>query len=83
MKHLSRKTLTASRSNGIRMKAEREVSVRRICTLPAQVNECPFYNQTAEECSCPDSSCGMLRVEENTGQEKYTRAPRWYEAFYK
>ena len=53
-----------------------------ICTLPSDVNSCPYYNKG--KCEDNKSSCSFKK---DSGEDKtyrpYERGERWYEKYYK
>ena len=53
-----------------------------ICTLPQDVNSCPYYNKG--KCKDNKSSCSFKK---DSGEDKtyrpYERGERWYEKYYK
>lgn len=60
--------------------------MKRICTMPLDINTCPYYISNAPEGSCsnPNDNCGMLKLEnDKIESEPYKRAERWYEKYYK
>lgn len=53
------------------------------CTLPADINQCRFYNKDNMECS-NDNECSFQESEEeNILTKGYIREERWYEKYYK
>ena len=68
--------------------------MKRICTMPLDINTCPYYippnisntlpNAPKGSCSNPNDNCGMLKLEdEKIKSEPYKRAERGYEKYYK
>ena len=52
------------------------------CTLPANINECPFF--TVESCECKrDTKCSFQETEQVLKTNSYVRKERWYEKYYK
>lgn len=50
------------------------------CTLPKDINNCPFCNKGKMECNNENNKCSFHEVVEDT---KYERKERWYEKYYK
>ena len=49
------------------------------CSLPKNVNECPFYNAADNTCN-NSNKCSFQEKEETPA---YVRETRWYEKYYK
>lgn len=53
-----------------------------ICTLPQDVNSCPYYNDG--KCEDKQSSCSFKKnADEDKTYRPYERGERWYEKYYK
>lgn len=53
-----------------------------ICTLPSDVNSCPYYNKG--KCEDNKSSCSFKKnADEDKTYRPYERGERWYEKYYK
>ena len=50
------------------------------CTLPVEVNECPFYSKKNAECKNIKKCTFQEDDTQITG--KYVRKERWYEKYY-
>ena len=50
------------------------------CSLPPNVNECPFYHAADSTCS-NSNTCSFQEKEAET--QGYVRETRWYEKYYK
>lgn len=68
--------------------------MKRICSMPPDINTCPYYipsnisstlpNAPEGLCSNPSDNCGMLKLDDDKiKSEPYKRAERWYEKYYK
>ena len=52
------------------------------CTIDADINQCPYYDTTTQECNC-DGKCSFQSTEVENHKYKYERKERWYEQYYR
>lgn len=51
------------------------------CTLPKEINECPFYDK--EKLLCNNQNSCSFQKKEEVKPSGYVRKERWYEQYYK
>lgn len=53
------------------------------CTLPEDINTCPFCDKDRMECNNKKNCSFKENEDDQITKDKYVRQKRWYEKYYK